>query len=112
MQCYSACNRLKTWSECASDRYQQRRGTSRSYWKKLSFNELKNLKLYYPDFIEINTNSETNINSLDLNEKNLSSILCFTFVKNEKTSKKYEKIKKIKIYIDELKEEIIKILEN
>jgi len=79
--------------------------------KKLSYNELKNLKLYYPDFINIDINSETDVDNQNLNQKDSSIIFCFTFVKNE-NSKKYEKIKKIKIYVDELKEVVLKILQN
>ena len=51
--------------------------------KKLSYNELKNLKLYYPDFIEISIDSETNLDKENINLKSLSSVICFTFVKNE-----------------------------
>jgi len=80
--------------------------------KKLSSNEIKDLKFFYPDFIENDFNSERKVNDNNLNQEIIQSIICFTFVKNEYNSKKYDKIKKIKIYIDELKEKIIKILQN
>ena len=80
--------------------------------KILSYKELKNLKLQYPDFFDLDINLKVDIDNLTLDEQNTSTIICLTLVKNDTASKKYDKIKKIKIYIDKLKGEITKILQN
>ena len=67
--------------------------------KKLNSEEIKRVYLEYP-------------NLLPKIREDISSIICITLVKNNLDHRNYEKLKKIKFYIDETNENILKILEN
>ena len=67
--------------------------------KNLNINELERFYIEYPNFLEMKKSSEIP-----------STILCLTFIKRDLDVNSYTKVKKIKIYIDQMTDKIIKIL--
>ena len=80
--------------------------------KNLNLNEIKRLNLEYPDLLKLKTDKQMKGILLSEKDDDITSILCITIVKNDIHVKNYEKLKKIKVYFDESKENIIKILQN
>ena len=81
-------------------------------YKKLNEDEIKRLSLGYHNFLELE-----NINHIIKKQKSKTkesypSILCLTLIKSDINVDNYVKLKKIKIYIDELTNKIYKILQN
>ena len=80
--------------------------------KRLNLDEIKRLSLEYPDLLKLKTDKQMKGILLSEKDDDITSILCITIVKNDIHVKNYEKLKKIKVYFDESKENIIKILQN
>jgi len=76
--------------------------------KKLSNDEIKRLLIEYPNLLEIGKSKGKNKVTLGTTR----SIICFTVVKRNLDSKNYVKLRKFKVYFDELNGKIIKILKN
>ena len=68
--------------------------------KQLNKNEIKRLTDEYPALL------------VQKELKNYESILCITLIKNNREVKNHFKLRKIKVYVDEIDEKIIKILKN
>ncbi len=80
--------------------------------KRLYPEQLKRLSIEYPGFLTIEKNEFLNLNQKIENDKKMPSFLCLTLIKNDIKIDNYIKLKKIKIYVNEINEEIIKILQN
>ena len=65
--------------------------------KKLNRDDIKRLTTEYPALLK---------------QKDVESILCITFIKNNSEAKNYDKLKKFKVYFDNLNEKTIKILKS
>ena len=82
------------------------------HFKKLNNNEINRLSLEYSAIF----GPKFNISREDIPQKinlgDFQSILTLTLIKKDLTDNNYKKIKKIKFYLDDLNENIIKILEN
>ena len=75
-------------------------------YKKLNFNDIKRLSLEYPNFFNLNVVQKSEISEGKI------SIGCLTLIKHKSYAQNFNKLKKIKIYVNEINEEIIKILQN
>ncbi|MFX1256867.1 MAG: hypothetical protein ACFFAN_03330 [Promethearchaeota archaeon] len=75
--------------------------------KKLNLNEIQRLSLEYPDLLKLKIDDQA-IKA----QKKFPSIFCITLIKKNFNVNNYMKINKIKVYLDELNEKIIKILHN
>ena len=80
--------------------------------KRLNHDEIYKLNDEYPFFIKKNTNNHKAKKNQVTENESFQFLSCITIVKHDINIKNYVKLKKIKIYIDELNERIIKILEN
>lgn len=80
--------------------------------KKLNLNEIRRLLLEYPDMLKLKIDRQMKGEKSNKNDENFPSLLCITIVNNDLRLKNHTKLKKIKIYIDESNENIIKILQN
>jgi hypothetical protein len=80
--------------------------------KKITINELKALYIEYPNLLKIVNNNKIKIKYRSDNNEISPLILCLTFIKRDFNMKNYIKLKKIKLYIDEMNEKIVKILKN
>ena len=79
--------------------------------KRLNLGEIKRIASEYPELLEIPLNQITNNDTIS-KTYDIKKIICFTLVKNNLDNKNIVKLKKIKFYIDELNDNIIKILRN
>lgn len=80
--------------------------------KKLNLNEIKRLLFEYPDMLNLKIDRQMKGEKLNEKDEDFPSLLCITIVKNDLRVKNYTKLKRIKLYIDESNENIIKILQN
>ena len=81
-------------------------------FKKLNQSEIKRLSIEYPNLLDLkNQYEEIKKQTIKTKDKE-SPILCLTLIKCDNSIKNYMKLKKIKLYIDEMDEKIIKILQN
>ena len=80
--------------------------------KKLSIDDIQRINKISPDFLKPKSEVHKDNNIDFIFKKNISSIICLTLVRNDLKKKKYDKLRKIKIYFDESSEKIIKILQN
>ena len=80
--------------------------------KKLNLNEINRLLFEYPDMLKLKIDRQMKGEKLNEKDEDFPSLLSITIVKNDLRVKNYTKLKKIKIYIDESNERIIKILQN
>jgi len=82
------------------------------FFKNLTYKEFLEISEEYPIFENFNIKEKKNEKKqYDINQ-NKFPISCITFVRNDKGKDNYIKLKKIKIYIDNLNNKIIKILQN
>lgn len=81
-------------------------------FKNLNSEEIKRIFIEYPDLLKETINRK--VRRTEELEKNAGNkrICCFTFVKTDLNQDNYKKLKKIKLYIDLLNDNIIKILQN
>lgn len=79
--------------------------------KRLNLGEIKRIASEYPELLKIPLNQITNNDTIS-KTYDIKKIISFTLVKNDLDNKNIVKLKKIKFYIDELNDNIIKILQN
>ena len=81
-------------------------------FKKLDYDELERLFNEYPYLLQQESNTlKTNL-SQRKKEIKTQSILSITLVRRDMESSNYTKLRKIKLYFDELNGKILKILQN
>ncbi len=75
--------------------------------KNIKENEIERIIYEYPKFFYV----AEDIQKIR-KKKKISSIICFTLVKCDISSNNYSNLKKIKFYIDEFNNKILRILQN
>lgn len=80
--------------------------------KKLNENDIKRLFKEYPNLFELDLNFALNKNREHGTNRIPFSIISLTIVKRDLSTNNYLKSRKIRFYIDERNEIIIKILQN
>ena len=66
----------------------------------------------YLGFLPVDKNEVIDPNPKIENDKEMPSILCLTFIKNDVNLENYSNLKKIKFYVKESNGKIIKFLQN
>jgi len=81
-------------------------------FKNLNTEEIKRLLTEYPDLLKGSIKKK--VKRTEESEKNAGNkrISCLTIVKTDLDQDNYKNLKKIKLYIDVLNDDIIKILQN
>jgi hypothetical protein len=80
--------------------------------KRLSVEDLTRISVEYPSLLDLNTVNSLKEKRKKKTEEEEISIICLTIIKRDKSSNNYMKLKKIKIYLDEKDEKILKVLQN
>jgi hypothetical protein len=82
------------------------------FYKNLSIDEIKRLKLEFPDLLKSEIQEQMFNGHKSNNLEIQRSIYCLTLVRKDKNENNYIKLKKIKFYIDVFNQKIIKIFQN